>query len=83
MENKGWTPLHQFGEMLRNLMISIPMPVVRCLFIAFFVALIIWVIRLPKHRYTPPNEEIKGWSSNLKIWALIALGLQVVIYIVF
>lgn len=77
------TPLHHIGEFVRNLMIAIPMPVVRGLFALFFIALIIWVWRLPKERWAPQEGEPVSFGSNLRMWALLALCLQLAIYLIF
>ena len=51
------TPLHYFGDIIRNLMLAIPLPMVRVLFIATFVALLLWVWRLPRDMTSPPLER--------------------------
>lgn len=77
------TPLHHIGEFVRDLMIAIPMPVARGLFALFFVALIIWVVRLPRDRWAPEGDGDIPLGSNLRVWALVALVVQLVIYMVF
>ena len=73
------TPLHVFGEAVRNLMLAIPLPVVRGIFLATLVALLIWVLRLPTSLTTPP-EGARRWDENLKGGAVIALLLQILAY---
>ena len=75
------TPLHWFGDLVRNAMLAVPMGVVRAIFVGLLLALLVWVLRLPKERVRPPEGERAGWSSNLKLWAAIALVLQVLIYL--
>lgn len=77
------TPFHYIGDFVRSLMISIPMPVARGLFALFFIGLIIWVIRLPRERWAPSKEGKITLSANLKLWALVALGIQLAIYMIF
>lgn len=79
------TPLHQIGESLRTLMVAIPLPVVRAIFLLLLVALLIWVLCLPITSTTPAGEgrHPRHWAENLKIWAALALLFQVVIYLVF
>ena len=77
------TPLHQFGEVLRQAFSQVPMGVVRVLFVAVFLGLLIWVLCLPNSLTT---REISGGTSekqseNLKLWAVLALAVQVVIYL--
>jgi hypothetical protein len=74
------TPLHHFGEYLRNTLLQIPLPVVRVLFVATLVMLLVWVMCLPKSM-TTPESGTKRWDENLKIGAGIALILQLLIYI--
>jgi hypothetical protein len=74
------TPLHNFGESLRNILLQIPLPAVRVLFVATLIILLVWVMRLPASR-TTPESGAKRWDENLKIGAGLALTLQIVIYI--
>ncbi len=75
------TPLHTIGESIREALLLIPLPAVRVLFIAIQIALLIWVLRLPRSETTPPDDG-GGWASNLKIWGSLALLMQVVVYAV-
>jgi len=72
-------PLHQFGELLRQSLQTIPLAVVRILFVASLVALLCWVIRLPKIATAPPAGA-KRWDENLKTGAAIAVVIQILIY---
>ena len=84
------TPLHWIGQFVREWMGAIPLPVVRGLFIALPVVLLIWVLSLPREATTPPDDASisqgyppKGharWTANLKFGASLALILQIVIY---
>lgn len=76
------TILHQIGEFVRNAMLAIPLPVVRGLFLATLIGLLIWVWSLPKSATTPPGGA-KRWDENLKFGATLALVIQIVIYAVF
>ncbi len=73
------TPLHHFGEFLRDSLQAIPLISVRVLFVASLVALLIWVLRLPRSATTPPGGA-RRWDENLKIGASIALMIQILIY---
>jgi hypothetical protein len=72
------TPLHHFGSLLRNALAAVPLPLVRGLFLLTFVAVLIWVVRLPKSvaRAGPDSR----WSEDLRLWAAIALLIQIAIY---
>ncbi len=73
------TPLHRIGEFLRQVMLSIPLPLVRWLFVASLVAVLIWVVRLPTVATTPPGGA-KRWDENLKVGAVLALVIQILLY---
>ena len=73
------TPLHELGELLRQSLQAIPLPLVRCLFVGSLVALLIWVMRLPESATTPAGGA-KRWDENLKIGAAAALLIQILIY---
>lgn len=74
------TPLHQLGEMLRQVLLSVPLWAVRVLFVATLAGLLVWVIRLPRSMTTPPSGA-KRWDENLKTGAIIALLIQMMIYV--
>lgn len=73
------TPLHQFGEFLRQSLQTVPLPLVRLLFVASLVGLLVWVLRLPRTVTMPPGGA-KRWDENLKIGAAIAIAIQILIY---
>lgn len=77
------TPLHGFGDVIREALAGVPVTAARALFIAVLCVLLIWVLRLPRERVRPPRETPAGWSSNLKLWAAVALTIQILIYLVF
>jgi hypothetical protein len=74
------TPLHQFGEFLRESLQIIPLSMVRLLFVGTLVVLLVWVLRLPRSATTPP-EGVKRWDENLKLGATIALLIQIIVYL--
>jgi hypothetical protein len=73
------SPLHTIGQLLRDLLGQVPMPVVRGLFLALPILLLIWVLRLPKEATTSPDGTGR-WDENLKLWASVALVIQIAIY---
>jgi hypothetical protein len=73
------TPLHYFGEFLRQVLHTIPLFAVKALFVASLLALLVWVLRLPQSATTPPGGA-KRWDENLKIGAALALAIQILIY---
>lgn len=73
------TPLHHIGDFFRNALLMIPLPGVRMIFVGLQLALLIWVLSLPRDATTPPDGG-GGWAANLKIWASLAVLVQVVVY---
>jgi hypothetical protein len=78
------SPLHQVGEAIRNILLSIPLSAARGLFLLFLAALLVWVLTLPRVQTTPPGNEVGKvkLSENLKFWAAVSLVVQLVIYAV-
>lgn len=74
------TILHQIGEILRSTLQWIPLEVVRFLFLGLIATVLIIVLRLPKRETTPDILGTSRWDENLKIWAALALILQLLIY---
>lgn len=75
------TPLHHIGNFIRELMVPIPLWCVRGLFLGTLITVLIWVLKLPRETTTPENAT--HWYQNLKIWACLALAIQIAIYSVF
>lgn len=73
------TPLHSLGNSLRDLLLTIPLSAVRLLFVGTLIALLVWVIRLPNSEVTPLGGATR-WDENLKVGAILALVIQIVIY---
>jgi len=73
------TPLHYIGEWLREALLLIPMGIVRALFVALPIVLILWVLSLPRTATTPPGDHGRPYE-NMKIYAVMALLIQVLIY---
>lgn len=57
------------------------MGVLRVLFLAVLVLLILWALSLPRALTTPPGTESRP-IENLKLWAILALPIQMIIYAV-
>jgi len=74
------TPLHTIGNFVRNLLLAVPLPAVRVLFLAVPIVLWIWVLRLPREQTNPPDSHGR-WRENLKVGASLALLLQILIYL--
>jgi hypothetical protein len=74
------TILHQFGNILRNTLQSIPLDFVKYLFLLLIATVLIVVLRLPTSETTPVKSGPVRWDENLKIWASLALLIQLAIY---
>ncbi len=74
------TPLHDVGDWFRRMLIDVPLPAVRVLFVGTLLVVLIWVLRLPASAATPVGGA-KRWDENLKIGAVLALLIQIVIYL--
>jgi hypothetical protein len=76
------TLLHWIGESLRQQLDRVPLSTARWMFIALFLALMFWIVQLPSTA-TNPTDRPSKWYDDLKVWAWLALILQIVIYSVF
>ena len=74
------TPLHQFGEALRQLLLQVPLGAARALFLFLLIGLLIWVLTLPRDQTSSPATERPRLTENLKIWAALSLVIQLCVY---
>ncbi|PCJ55354.1 MAG: hypothetical protein COA73_13615 [Candidatus Hydrogenedentota bacterium] len=70
------------GDILRDWALAIPMPVAKGIFIAWFVFLIIWVLRLPRDEVIYKSEG-SDREVSLRPFAIAALSCMIVIYLIF
>lgn len=73
------TILHRIGNFFRELLMQIPLSGVRAAILVVLILLWIWVLRLPRSDTAPPHRQSR-WDENLKLWASIALVIQILIY---
>ncbi|MCL4203756.1 MAG: hypothetical protein KJ000_14745 [Pirellulaceae bacterium] len=73
------TPLHQIGEALRSVLLAVPLPVVRGLFLTLLIAVLLWIWWLPPSAVTDMDQP-RDRRVNLRPWALLSLAIQIVIY---
>lgn len=73
------TPLHDFGGLVREALLHVPLWGARALFIALPALVLLWVLRLPREETTDPAAA-DGRGSNLKWGAAVALCVQIAIY---
>jgi hypothetical protein len=76
------TLFHWIGDSLREQLDLIPLSTARWLMIGLFLAMMFWVVQLPSTT-TNPTDRPPKWRYDLKIWAWLALFIQVVIYSIF
>jgi len=74
------SPLHQVGGFLRELLSGVPLGMARLLFVLLLASLLAWVWTLPKSQIEPEGRRPR-LSENLKLWASVALGIQILIYL--
>jgi hypothetical protein len=68
------------GDLIREFLLSIPLPVVRLLFVAVPTGVLIWVLLQPDSTMTSAGPaERPRW--NLKWGAALALAIQIAIYL--
>lgn len=75
------TPLHQLGTALRELLAHVPLGFVRAAILLLLAALLVWVLTLPRSAVAQDGDSRPG--SNLRIWAALAVLIQIVIYALF
>lgn len=73
------TPLHHLGDLIRNALLLVPLPLVRALFVGSLIALLTWVWLLPRDATSPPGGA-RRWDENLKLGATLALIIQILVY---
>ena len=76
------TFLHSIGDSLRQFLEQVPLSAARWLIIALFLVLLFWIVQLPTTRANP-NDLQSRWYEDLRIWAWLAVMIQIVIYSVF
>ena len=70
--------LVEFGEHLRTLFLQIPLWIARGLFLGVFFMLMVWIVQMPKSATTPRADS--PWHEDLRIWAWLALIVQMLVY---
>ena len=66
------------GDRLRDVFLQVPMWVARSLFLALLFGLMVWVVQMPKSATTPRADS--PWHEDLRVWAWLALVIQMFAY---
>jgi hypothetical protein len=82
MSNTISTILQVPGGLGRDLVLMIPMPVAKGVFIAYFLILIFWVATLSREESVFQPALLKK-EVSLKPFAIFSLSLMIVIYLIF
>lgn len=69
------------GDIMREWMLAIPMPIAKGVFIVYFIFLITWVMRLPEDEVSLILDN--GKLIKLRPYALFSLAVSIIIYLVF
>ncbi len=69
------------AEWCFNLVMTVPMWMVRSIFIGILVVVALWVLTL--HRQVPETEEKSPFYKDLRWMALGILALQTILYLIF
>lgn len=73
------TPLHTIGRAVRDALQAIPLAGVRAGIVLLLIALLIWVLRLPRAETTAAAGD-EGRTIDLRWGAAAALLIQIAIY---
>ena len=70
------------GQLMREILLSIDLHIAKSLFIIYFLSITYWVYKLPKSEVILNNKN-SGKDINLRPFAISAMVLMVIIYLVF
>tara|TARA_Y100001960_G_C14059980_1_gene533856 strand:+ start:90 stop:380 length:291 start_codon:yes stop_codon:yes gene_type:complete len=70
------------GQFIRNILLSIDLHMAKSLFIIYFLTITYWVYKLPKAEVILSNENT-GKDINLKPFAISAMAIIIIIYLIF
>ena len=75
--------LKPLAELLYILVMSVPLGVVRLIFLGILAVLAIWALTLPPQCPEPVEGKKVSWLSDLRFFAVGLLLLQSICYLVF
>ena len=74
------TVVNAIGTRLFDIIMLVPMGIVRLIFLGVLVLLALWVLSLPPQQ---PDEGKKTIWGDLRLFALVVLVLQSLFYLIF
>jgi len=75
--------LKPFAELMFALVMSVPLSMVRLIFLGILAALAVWAITLPAQRPEPVEGRKQSLLSDLRLFAVGLLLLQSIFYLIF
>lgn len=75
--------LKPLADWMFVLVMSVPLGVVRLIFLGILVALAVWALTLPPQRPEPVEGKRSSWLSDLRLFAIGLLFLQSIFYLIF
>ena len=70
--------LHWIGDQLRQSFVAIPLWAAKGLFLGLLFGLMVWIVQIPKSAATPHASA--AWHEDLRLWAWLALLIQMFVY---
>ena len=70
------------GQFMRDILLSIDLHIAKSLFIIYFLSITYWVYNLPKSEVIL-NDKNSGKDINIRPFAISAMVLIIIIYLVF
>ncbi|HLA40004.1 MAG TPA: hypothetical protein VJ417_08405 [Candidatus Glassbacteria bacterium] len=75
--------LKPFGEWVFGIIQSVPLPLVRYIFLGLLAVLAVWVLTLPAQRAVDESGKAKSFITDLRLFAVFLLACQSICYIIF
>ena len=71
------------ADILFNLVMAVPMGVVRAFVFGIIAALVLWILRMPPQVPETAGDKPYSLFSDLRVFALVVLIIQAALYILF
>lgn len=83
MKERLAASLEPLADWLLALVLKVPLPVVRLIFLGVLAVLAVWVLSLPAQRAVDEKGRTKSVLTDLRLMAIGLLLLQSVFYLIF